>query len=610
MKFFGSQLSALMTPASSKMNRLFLWQFLGVLLLMVVVYSVLFHFIMAHEDRYYSWITGVYWTLTVMSTLGFGDITFVSDMGKAFSILVLISGVLFLLLMLPFTFTQYVYAPWLEAQKKNRVPRAVAPTLQDHVIIIGVTPAALNLAEEIGTYGFSTVCLCNDPQQALDLVDRGFHVVVGDYDTGKTYASLNIEKAALVVSLENEMRNTNIAFTIREHEKDIGLNSHVPVLARAEHQDGVDILELAGCTAVFQFHKLLGEGLSRRIINKENRSSIIDHFGDLVVAEAPVMRTGLVGKTPVNCGVRQHSGVNIVGLWERGKFKLPRPNEEFTANTVLVLAGTEAQMQQFNIFAESMDLEEEEPALVQVSAEPTVEAEASPKKPAPNRLTALEELKPVDTGRVLILGGGRVGKAAADFLRQRGVSCCIVEREGSIRHTDLDYVQGDASDRTVLEQAGLNNSPAVVITTHDDDINIYLTIYCRRLRPAMQIISRANLERNVGILHAAGADLVLSLSSVVTSNVINMLSPGRVFMLNEGLSIFRTVAGKTLAGHNLMSSGIRVRTNCSVVAVHTLDGTMLINPHPEYVFAHDDDVYIIGDRAAEQKFYELYGCSD
>jgi Trk K+ transport system NAD-binding subunit len=610
MKFFGSQLSALMTPASSKMNRLFLWQFLGVLLLMVVVYSVLFHFIMAHEDRYYSWITGVYWTLTVMSTLGFGDITFVSDMGKSFSILVLVSGVLFLLLMLPFTFTQYVYAPWLEAQKKNRVPRAVAPTLQDHVIIIGVTPAALNLAEEIGTYGFSTVCLCNDPQQALDLVDRGFHIVVGDYDTGKTYASLNIAKAALVVSLENEMRNTNIAFTIREYEKEMGLNSHVPVLARAEHQDGVDILELAGCSAVFQFHKLLGEGLSRRIINKENRSSIIDRFGELVVAEAPVMRTRLVGKTPVNCGVRQHSGVNIVGLWERGKFKLPRPNEEFTANTVLVLAGTEAQMQQFNIFAESIELEPASPVLPQVGAEPAIDAAMSPKKPAPNRLTALEEISPVNTGRVLILGGGRVGRAAADFLRQRMVPCCIVEREGRIRHTDLDYVQGDASDRAVLEQAGLNNSPAVVITTHDDDINIYLTIYCRRLRPDMQVISRANLERNVGILHAAGADLVLSLSSVVTSNVINMLSPGRVFMLNEGLSIFRTVAGEALAGHSLLNSGIRVRTNCSVVAVHTIDGTMLINPHPDYVFAHDDDVYIIGDRAAEQKYYELYGCVD
>jgi transaldolase / glucose-6-phosphate isomerase len=36
------------------------------------------------EGREHSWITGVYWTLTVMSTLGFGDITFETDLGRLF----------------------------------------------------------------------------------------------------------------------------------------------------------------------------------------------------------------------------------------------------------------------------------------------------------------------------------------------------------------------------------------------------------------------------------------------------------------------------------------------------------------------------------------------
>ena len=41
------------------------------------------------EGQAHSWLTGLYWTLTVMSTLGFGDITFHSDLGRAFSIVVL-----------------------------------------------------------------------------------------------------------------------------------------------------------------------------------------------------------------------------------------------------------------------------------------------------------------------------------------------------------------------------------------------------------------------------------------------------------------------------------------------------------------------------------------
>ncbi len=39
---------------------------------------------MAAEGQDHSWITGVYWTLTVMSTLGFGDITFATDLAAAF----------------------------------------------------------------------------------------------------------------------------------------------------------------------------------------------------------------------------------------------------------------------------------------------------------------------------------------------------------------------------------------------------------------------------------------------------------------------------------------------------------------------------------------------
>ena len=56
------------------------------------------------EEQEHSWLTGFYWTLTVMTTLGFGDITFHSDIGRLFSVLVLLTGVILLLIVLPFTF--------------------------------------------------------------------------------------------------------------------------------------------------------------------------------------------------------------------------------------------------------------------------------------------------------------------------------------------------------------------------------------------------------------------------------------------------------------------------------------------------------------------------
>jgi hypothetical protein len=92
---------------SAQRNLKVLSQFVIALTALVAVYSVLFHFIMAWEGQRFSWLTGVYWTLTVMSTLGFGDITFQSDLGRLFSIVVLLSGTLFMLILLPFTFIQF-----------------------------------------------------------------------------------------------------------------------------------------------------------------------------------------------------------------------------------------------------------------------------------------------------------------------------------------------------------------------------------------------------------------------------------------------------------------------------------------------------------------------
>ena len=77
------------------------------------------------EGQQHSWITGFYWTLVVMTTLGFGDITFTSDIGRLFSIVVLLSGVVFLLVMLPFLFIRLFYAPWLESRVRLRAPREV-----------------------------------------------------------------------------------------------------------------------------------------------------------------------------------------------------------------------------------------------------------------------------------------------------------------------------------------------------------------------------------------------------------------------------------------------------------------------------------------------------
>ena len=160
MKYLPSQLLYLFQNKAMRKDIGKLSKFLTVIVVTITIYSILFHFIMEYEGRQYSWTTGFYWTLTVMSTLGFGDITFASDLGRAFSMIVLLSGIFFLLIMLPFTFIRFFYAPWLESQTQSRTPRELPEDTKNHVIMTEYEPIAISLIKKLNQYGLITLLLC------------------------------------------------------------------------------------------------------------------------------------------------------------------------------------------------------------------------------------------------------------------------------------------------------------------------------------------------------------------------------------------------------------------------------------------------------------------
>ncbi len=100
---------------------------------------------------------------------------------------------------------------------------------------------------------------------------------------------------------------------------------------------------------------------------------------------------------------------------------------------------------------------------------------------------------------------------------------------------------------------------------------------------------------------------MLSLASLVSNSIINLLAPDKMMMLNERLLVFRYTIRGQLQGKSLMECGIRNKTKCSVLAVRDNTGTMHVNPDPGYIFALGDALYLIGDSEAEERFRERYG---
>lgn len=188
MKFIISQLTFLVTDREQRANLRALFKYLAFLAVLVTTYAVLFHVIKLNvEGEQHSWITGFYWTLVVMTTLGFGDITFQSDIGRFFSIVVLLSGVFLLLVMLPFLFIRLFYAPWLEARVRLRAPRSVPDGTRHHVILTAYDAIVIGLTARLRAEQIDYFVIEPDPATAARLVGDGISVLAGDNDSGDTY---------------------------------------------------------------------------------------------------------------------------------------------------------------------------------------------------------------------------------------------------------------------------------------------------------------------------------------------------------------------------------------------------------------------------------------
>lgn len=544
----------------SRLSAIALFRFLLIVVGMVSVYSIIFHYIMEYEGRSESWITGIYWTLTVMSTLGFGDITFESDLGKVFSTVVLLSGVVFLLILLPFTFIEFFYAPWMKAQQAARAPTHLPEKTSGHVILTRFDTVTKELIDKFSHYHYPYVLVVPNLDEALRLHDLGYRVMLGDLDDPQTYRRARVDQALLVASTASDQLNANVAFTVRE------ISNSVPIIATANHPASVDILELAGCSSVLQLGDMMGQALARQVADGATTAHIIGRFDDLQIAEAVVRGTSLVGQTLQESRLRERTGVNVLGVWERGAFQMATADTRISDNMVLVLAGAAEHIERYND----------------------------------------EFCHSVVTGApIVIIGGGRVGRAVGNMLAARGIDYRIVEKSPERIRDANRYVLGDGAELEVLHAAGIREASSIIITTHDDDMNVYLTIYCRRLRPDAQIISRADLERNIATLHRAGADFVMSYASTGATAIINYIGRDNILMVAEGLAIFEVPIPKALVGKTLAECHIRRKTGCTVIALHSGDHAEPM-PDPHRPLPPGVRLIVIGSPESEERFLKHY----
>jgi NhaP-type Na+/H+ or K+/H+ antiporter len=116
--------------------------------------------------------------------------------------------------------------------------------------------------------------------------------------------------------------------------------------------------------------------------------------------------------------------------------------------------------------------------------------------------------------RVLVIGGGKVGRALAERLEDRGENVVIVEKTTDMvetaRNEGFTVHKGDGSDTEVLRKAGAGNAKIVVAATGDDDVNLLVSQLADSKFDVETIIARANNPDNVDAFEDLGVRTISS----------------------------------------------------------------------------------------------------
>jgi Trk K+ transport system NAD-binding subunit len=110
--------------------------------------------------------------------------------------------------------------------------------------------------------------------------------------------------------------------------------------------------------------------------------------------------------------------------------------------------------------------------------------------------------------RVIIVGGGKVGRALATRLEARGENVVLIEENEAVvesaRDAGFAVEMGDATDTAVLQTAGGENAKTIVAATADDDTNLLVAQLASSKFDTEDVISRVNNPDNVDAFEELG----------------------------------------------------------------------------------------------------------
>jgi voltage-gated potassium channel len=197
-------------------------------------------------------------------------------------------------------------------------------------------------------------------------------------------------------------------------------------------------------------------------------------------------------------------------------------------------------------------------------------------------------------GHAIVCGFGRHATEVSQELAKQGIPFVVIENNpDKIEHlretTDFLFVEGDATEDVILEEAGIQRAASVVITLPKDADNLFITLSARQINPGLRIITRASTLADEIKIRRAGANHTVvpeRIGGFYMATLLNKPDLVEFFTLlsNMGPSnvVFEEIPVQQLRpefqGKTIASGGLRDVSPASLVAIRHPNGQYELNP--------------------------------
>jgi len=212
-----------------------------------------------------------YFTLVTASTVGYGDITPVTEGATLFAMSVLLLGTASFAVALGTLLT-----PAIEARLANALGTmsdSQLERLDDHFVVVGVGDLTEPILEELAEAGARSVAVSRDPENAQRLRERGHEVITADPSEEDPLQRAGIERArALVAATDDDAQDAMVILTARE------LNPGLRIVAAATDRENVKKLRRAGADIVLSPSVIGGHLLVQSAFGQAGMEDVADRI--------------------------------------------------------------------------------------------------------------------------------------------------------------------------------------------------------------------------------------------------------------------------------------------------------------------------------------------